>query len=491
MNWIVELKNRIRINEVVSNYCKVGNSRLIKCPFHPEKTPSFSIDTSKNIFYCFGCGVGGDAIKFVELIERVNFIEACTKLAQIYGIEKPIYKPKEINPLEIIEKWCVDRLKENLKARAYLEERGLKLSTIKDFRIGWLKSYEEVRLFCEKNKISSTILQEYGLPSSLLKVMCNRIIFPIGRPVFAFGGRTLYDIQPKYLNSAESYLFKKKNTLYGLYKSSDNVFLVEGYIDVCMCYQAGLNAAGTMGTAISVESIKQLWKNNNHVILCLDGDNAGRKATNRIALEILPEIIPGKLLTFIDLPDGEDPASLIKAGKDIKSIPQISLINKIWSISIIDGPPEIKVANYNDLLDKAKTIKDYNLRKLYLTEWKELWFNRKYKQKNQHISNIDMYENILISIVLYNLEIFDHIYDYLITLPLKGELENIREILIKNVDKKVDLLHNDVIKSYMAIYSLNKLFTIAPFVKGGMEEIIQGWLEIFSFYQKSRGGSYD
>jgi DNA primase catalytic core len=594
MNWIEELKSKLNIVEVISHYCGSIKSRynkvVIKCPFHYEKTASCHIDRSRNFFHCFGCKTSGDSIRFVELIEKTDFLTACTKLAHIYGVEIVDNKPKDhaknkqIKCLELITSWSENSLKNNLDARMYLESRGLRPKTIRDFRLGWFGKSREFSMFCQTNTIDEHMLDSIGLPSPVIRAMQNRIIFPIGTPIIGLAGRVINGT-PKYLNTAESILFKKRETVYSkIINNKEYVVLVEGYLDVCLCYQQGISAVSCMGTAINKEHLIKLWQNTDHIVICLDSDEAGKRATIRIIEDILPSIIPNKLLTFINLPDGHDPASFIVSGESWDTLPQVDLPTKMWQLYNPNQYQHLekRVACYNQLLQRAEQVSDINLRRLYIKFWKEQWFNeynsmhKHYKGKgdtyrhvckydgteagrhssvhrydhtqptnlgtmrlhankpgtyiHQHDTNVVgqsntmhkhgqaqytrnpmyrhnrnnaetnytsmrqqehcstviqkyQYESILTSIIIHRLEIFDTVCDYFLDMNLEGELHEIRERILKNANKKLDLLSDDMVKCYVIIHSLNKISRSAPFIKGKTTDVIQGWLEMFKFYK--------
>ena len=486
MNWINELKDRIRIVDVVSKYVRLrSDTRMICCPFHSEKTPSCSLDYDRNFFYCFGCGATGDPIKFVELIERVNFMEACTKLAEVYGIpvRKTLPQDKSSeNLLQSIARWCADQLKHNIKVRSYLIDRGLNESTISTFKLGWMPSRYEFEKFCSLHKINQTDLDKVGLTYPVIRTMCERIIFPIGDPPFGLAGRILSQASvsiPKYLNTAETPFFKKKQSLYTIPRNSERIFLVEGYLDVCMCFQAGLSGAASMGTSVQPEHVVELWGRTDRVVVCLDGDTAGKKATIKLANNILKHLRAGKIITFIDLPEGEDPASMILKGINLKELEEVSLSEKLWSVTEVSIFPEAKLQRYKELITLADEIRDFHLRKLYTQQWKKLCFGDT-KKKNEYDNKL--YERILMSIIIWRPIILSQVQDYLMSMDLSGEFHKIREILLKTSGEGIDFTDLDVVKPEVKLYPINRLSSIAPFISGSQEEIVAGWLEIFSFY---------
>ena len=332
---IDELRRELDIVDVVSEYIKLeraGNNYKANCPFHPDKTPSFYVSPSRQIFKCFGCGVGGDAIKFVSLYENVSYLEAAKHLAKRHGIklnlkEESSEKKKLHEIMERVAELYHSKLRENRRALEYLKSRGIESSTIKRFSLGYAPaSGELVRLLKEIRG-----LEPYLKTGNLLQVeedryrdlFRNRLVIPIrdasGR-VVGFGGRLLEGEGPKYVNSPESGLFKKRELLYGFYEGISylrelkSALLVEGYFDVIALHQEGFrNTVATLGTSLGREHAQLLSRVVNRVYLLFDGDEAGRKAM-RLAV---PHLLRAGLEVFpVFLPEGLDPHDfLLKEGK--------------------------------------------------------------------------------------------------------------------------------------------------------------------------------
>ena len=355
-DFIDDLLNRTDIADVVEERItlkRTGRNYSGLCPFHKEKTPSFSVNPEKQFYYCFGCGAGGNAIGFVMEHDRVDFPEAITSLAQRLGLEIPQEatnqepKNKKINLayslLNRSAEYYQQQLRshpERTKAIEYLKGRGLSGQIAKQFLIGYappgwdnlIKHLEpsqpaEVSITGEQ-KISHQDLDEAGLV--ILKPEDNkcydrfrdRIMFPIvdmrGR-VIAFGGRVLTDEKPKYLNSPETDTFHKNRELYGLYQARQanreltRILIVEGYMDVVALAQFGINnAVATLGTATSEHHLTRLYKLLSEVVFCFDGDDAGRKAAKRALETALPIMEDGRQARFLFLPEGEDPDTLVR-----------------------------------------------------------------------------------------------------------------------------------------------------------------------------------
>jgi DNA primase len=336
---IEEVRSRADIVEIVGAHVRLrrtGRNFTGLCPFHQEKTPSFSVNAERGFFHCFGCGAGGTVFNFIMKMEGLTFPEAVRQVAQRYGIEIPesenaggpsaserdgLYRANQF-AADFFERalWKSD---EGARARAYLEARGITAATARAFKIGftpeqpvWLARALEKRGLADSGLKLGLLKRD---PAGAHDMFRARVMFPIrdvqGR-VIAFGGRVLDDRQPKYLNSPESPLYSKTRTLYGLYEArqaitaKDRAILVEGYVDAIMLAQAGFKeVVAGCGTALTVEQLRMLSRHTRNVLACFDGDNAGRKASLR-ALEIFLQA--GLLGRGIFIPAGFDPDTFIR-----------------------------------------------------------------------------------------------------------------------------------------------------------------------------------
>lgn len=327
----------VNILDIVSHYTplKQKSGRWWGCcPFHQEKTPSFTVDDRKGLFYCFGCGEKGNVFQFLMKIEGLSFVDSVCELAAKAGIEiqqeqsdgKPGLRRQllELNQKLIasFQHFLLER-EEGKKPLSYLQQRGFHLKTIKDFRIGFLPSKRGwLYHFLTKKNYSADFLDKSGLFSARKKDYClfqGRIIFPISDykgDVIAFGGRSLEDNGPKYINSPETVLFHKKKNLFGLdlaWKSinkAGSFYLVEGYLDVLALYQAGIqNTAAPLGTAFTIEQARLLSRAAQSGTFVFDGDEAGTKA----ALKSIPIAeASGLKAEVVGLVPGSDPADIIQ-----------------------------------------------------------------------------------------------------------------------------------------------------------------------------------
>jgi DNA primase len=339
-DFIQQVLDRTDIVALVERYVplkKAGANYQARCPFHNEKSPSFSVSPSKQFYHCFGCGAHGTAITFLMEHAGYSFIEAVKELAAQAGMQVPDdgkrVAPEEENRRDKLYE-CMDAaarhyrqtLKTHEAAIAYLKQRGLTGESAARFALG-VANDEWQPLAGVFADYQDALLVEAGLVISnegkRYDRFRDRVIFPIRNErgqVIAFGGRIMQKGEPKYLNSPETPLFHKGRELYGLFEhrraiqGEDQVLVVEGYMDVVMLDQYGVdNAVATLGTAITSDQAARLLRLANEVVFAFDGDAAGRKAAWRALENSLPQARDGKLLSFLFLPDGEDPDSFVRA----------------------------------------------------------------------------------------------------------------------------------------------------------------------------------
>ena len=327
--FIDDLLARVDIVELIDSYVplrKKGASYSACCPFHAEKTPSFHVTPAKQLYHCFGCGAGGNAISFVMAHENLDFIESLKLLAERVGIDLPKTTfSVETQPnstslyplLEEVTNYFQQELKQNQQAIDYLKNRGISGQMAKLFRIGYAPSHWDNLCKHFLNRYTPSDLIDAGLiikkeNGGFYDRFRDRIIFPIrdtkGR-VIAFGGRILTSGEPKYLNSPETALFQKGKELYGLYEARkashalDNMWIVEGYLDLIALVQAGItNTVATLGTALTSSHLQRLFRVTSEVIICFDGDKAGQQAAWRALEALLPLMEDDYRANFVILP---------------------------------------------------------------------------------------------------------------------------------------------------------------------------------------------
>lgn len=347
-SFIDDLLNRTDIVDVVSSRVslkKAGKNYSACCPFHKEKTPSFTVSPDKQFYYCFGCGAGGNALGFLMDHDNLDFPQAIEDLAKSAGMEVPREeggrqnKPRQPtdSPLYPLLTAAAEFFRQALKTHPsrraavdYLKGRGLSGEIARDFGLGFappgwdnLLKHMGTDTLGQKAMIDAGLLIENAETGKRYDRFRDRVMFPIrdsrGR-IIAFGGRVLGDDKPKYLNSPETPVFHKGQELYGLFEARknnrnlDEIIVVEGYMDVIALAQQGLrNAVATLGTATSEEHLKRLFRVVPSVLFCFDGDQAGRKAAWRALEAALPCLQDGRRARFLFLPEGEDPDSLVRA----------------------------------------------------------------------------------------------------------------------------------------------------------------------------------
>lgn len=346
--FIDDLLGRTDVLEVVGSRIKLkktGKNYSALCPFHNEKSPSFSVSPDKQFYYCFGCGAGGNAIGFLMDFERMDFPQAVEELARQASVDVPREErsgrsrqrtPRQDSPLYPVLENAAAYYRQQLRQHAqrkravdYLQQRGLSGQVAKLYELGFAPpGWNNLMGHLATDNTEEKVLIEAGLvvenPDSGKRYdrFRDRIVFPIrdsrGR-VIGFGGRVLGDDKPKYLNSPETPVFHKGRELYGLYEARrqnrqlDDILVVEGYMDVIVLAQHGVtNAVATLGTATSDEHLKRLFRIVNSVVFCFDGDNAGRQAAWRALQAALPTLEDGRHVRFMFLPEGQDPDSLIR-----------------------------------------------------------------------------------------------------------------------------------------------------------------------------------
>ncbi|MDE2229984.1 MAG: DNA primase [Alphaproteobacteria bacterium] len=402
--FLDELRHRISLAEIVGRRVKLvrrGREYTGLCPFHNEKTPSFSVVEEKGFYHCFGCSAHGDVIAFVMQTENLSFPEAVDQLARKAGLEVPKATPEERQRAEraatlqgALEAACAFfesqlRAPEGRAAREYLAGRGLDDAAIRRFRLGFAPDGREALKRALGGKFPEVLLLEAGLihqsddGRAPFDYFRNRVIFPIGDRggrIIAFGGRVIGDGQPKYLNSPETPLFAKGRNLYGwaaarAAAARDNSAIVaEGYMDVIALHRAGFGTAvAPLGTALTETQIEELWRLAPEPILCFDGDAAGQRAAARALDRALPLLKPGHSLRFALLPAGEDPDTLIhrQGAAAMRAILDAAapLAEMLWTIEKSAGPlrtPEQRAALRARLRARVRQVAERSVQQEYI-----------------------------------------------------------------------------------------------------------------------------
>ena len=330
---IEALKTRLDIVDVVGNYIelkKAGVNYKAPCPFHDEKSPSFVISPSKQIYHCFGCGVTGDPIRFVMEYEKLNYPEALEKLASQYNFSlqytTDTQKKTDTRLMEKLNDYYKGLLDSNPEAQAYLSDRGVFESSIEKFGIGYAPASQQTLAFLKSQLFDLKEGIELGVigegDNHLFARFIERVTFPIhaqNGSMVGFGGRTISGHQAKYVNSPQSKIFNKSKLLYAYHLAKESIhknkemIVTEGYLDVVMLHQAGFtNAVATLGTALTSEHLPLLRKGEPRIIMAYDGDNAGLAAAIKASKLLSAGGMDGGVVIFAQ---GLDPADMVKNGK--------------------------------------------------------------------------------------------------------------------------------------------------------------------------------
>ncbi len=335
--FIQQLLERVDIVQVIQprvSLKRAGREYQACCPFHNEKTPSFTVSPDKQFYHCFGCGAHGSAIRFLMQYEGLSFPEAVEELASLAGMDVPreggdAQPSRRLGDLTELMQWVTGWYRKQLQlsepARNYLKQRGLKQAVIDGFALGFAPDRWDALQQALPGQ--TKLLQQAGLVSTSdsgrhYDRFRNRLLFPIHNrrgQVIGFGGRLLEGDGPKYLNSPETPLFHKGRELYGLWQARklghtrEQILVVEGYMDVLALVQAGFaNTVATLGTATTEEQVLLLFRASRHILYCFDGDRAGREAAWKALLNTLPQMQDGRQVSFLFLPEGDDPDSLVR-----------------------------------------------------------------------------------------------------------------------------------------------------------------------------------
>ncbi len=444
---IEQLKSRLDILDVVGSYIelkKAGANFKAPCPFHDDKSPSFVVSPSKQIYHCFGCGAGGDSIRFVMEYEKLSYPEAIEKLAAQYNFSLQYtdnqHQQKRSQLLDKLNEYYQTLLTHNQNALAYLKERGIFESSVEKFGIGYASSSAQTLTYIQKNMFTMREAMEVGAAGHDNGKSFARFIERITFPIFAtngtivgFGGRTITGHQAKYVNSPQTKLFNKSKLLYAYNFAKDAIYknrqiiITEGYLDVIMLHQAGFtNAVATLGTALTLEHLPLLRKGEPDVIMAYDGDNAGAAAALKAARLLSASGFNGGVILF---GGGMDPADMVKNGqieelntlfRHPKSFIEFVIDRIVMGYNIKD--PKGKEGALDEAIGYLKTLtpllqEEY---KIYLSS--TLGVNPSFVKVSSHnlvhtnkkelrTPHRDMWELSLVKTVLEHPELIDQILD--------------------------------------------------------------------------------
>jgi DNA primase len=404
--WLDELRARTTLSTVIAPSVKLiraGREWKACCPFHNEKTPSFTVNDDKGFYHCFGCGAHGDAIRFLTDQRGMPFMDAVKELAGKAGMEVPAPDPKAkeradrtaslTDVMAEVAAWYAEQLQgiAGAEARDYLKRREISPAAIDRFGIGFAPD-SRAALKRALDHLGEDQLIETGMlirpddGKDSYDRFRGRLMIPIRDPrgrVIAFGGRILGPGEPKYLNSPDTPLFDKGRTLYNIdragpaSRTAKRLIVVEGYMDVIGLDRAGIaEVVAPNGTAVTEAQLERMWRLDPAPILCFDGDSAGRKAAIRAALRALPHIAPERTLRFVELPPGQDPDDVVRSGgseafEALLASPE-PLDARLWRHEFEAAPlttPEARAGLRQRLIDHSSTIGDPALRRLYRDQW--------------------------------------------------------------------------------------------------------------------------
>lgn len=538
------LRSRLSIATIVGGKVKLtrkGREFIGLCPFHHEKTPSFTVNEEKEFYHCFGCGAHGDIVRFLTEAHNYTFIEAVKELSSRAGLtlpkdslDKSDDPQEDLTPLRQALHEASLWFHKNLflakygEALRYTERRGLHSETLKTFKLGFapeanhaLEKYLKEKGFTEETLLKAGLLVQGDPARPPYERFRKRLMFPIsdaqGR-VIAFGGRLLGTGEPKYLNSPETPVFSKGKLLYGYFQAknkpqNDALVIVEGYMDVISLYQAGIKGAvAPLGTALTEDQILLAWRLSPEPVLCFDGDAAGLKAAARAAERVLPLLKPGYSLKFALLPAGEDPDSLVqKGGQFQKIIAQARpLLETLW-LFLTHGKtfktPEQKAALQKQCALWANAIQDEQIKKHYHYAFKDLFYqNLLTKQgktkslaplRKTDLDFLSIHEHLLLAILINHPILLSEVSDDLACLDFKEERLHTVKNAILHFYGEGDL-DETAMKDYLLeqgfTREIEKILSSHILIHGSfalphasLNEAREGWKEIFNHIQNKLG----
>lgn len=549
-----ELRDRLTLSEIVGRRVRLTRAgREFKgcCPFHKEKTPSFTVNDDKQFYHCFGCGAHGDAVEFVMQQDNLSFIEAVEMLAAQAGMEVPQQTPQEVaqarnekslhSLMDDAANFFTHVLyetKEGSGPLAYVRERGMSAEALTAFRIGYspadgqtLRRYLKEKGYTDEQIVEAGVIRRStrgGEPYSFFR---ERLMFPVsdkrGR-VVAFGGRVLpgntAEDAPKYINSSDSPFFHKGRMLYAesharaAAADGQPIIVVEGYMDVMACWQAGFRGAvAPLGTALTEDQILVLWKLCNAPVLCFDGDNAGRRAAARACERILPLLKPDYTARFAFLPEGQDPDSLLRGqGRGAlqavldSALPMADFIWSRHTAGQAFESPEARAGLSKGLEDEAARIADRGVQHYYRQSFREKIFaafrwkgakagKRKKDERKDRVrdvmrlrrpafTDLSLSRQVLLVTVINYPEIFEFVEEELGSLDIENKrLDLVRQSILDIMgsgnaldrDGIVNYLNGNGFGEELSLLMSEGVYTHAGFARPGRSvgEAQVGWFE--------------
>ncbi len=517
---VEDLLARINIVDIISQHVKLrrtGKNFIGLCPFHKEKSPSFTVSLEKQIYYCFGCHEGGNAINFLMKYENLSFQETLENLGRQYGVEVTRRSgEKRTSTLEALSKladYYHQQLKSSRFAQQYLARRGIHEDTIEEFKIGFSdRSRQDLKGFLKKSGFPTDILLSTGIirlkEGEMYDMFRGRIVIPIfdvNKRTVGFGGRAIEkDALPKYINSPESPVFSKRNALFGIEKTKNiiteinEVFIVEGYFDLIALYQSGLrNVIATLGTAITENQLSRLRNYTENITLMLDGDEAGIKSALRLIGVFSDMDIQGNMIM---LPSGHDPDSFVrkegiegvkKVIKDKKSILDyfFDYAKNKYGVNNLEG----RIAFIRAVMPHIEAIQDGIKKRLYIKrvseltsiEEQHLWDGLK-ERTNNSVPENDLSQSIIgkriIGILLNNPELIKlckekSIIEYINDAPTKEVLKNIFSYFQQEKELTTSSFVQEIEKDSLRELVLSAVLDAAEYDDVENEKVIYDYLK--------------
>jgi DNA primase len=515
---IENLKNNLDVVDVISQYIelkKSGANFKACCPFHGETTPSFVVSPAKQIYHCFGCGVGGDSIKFVMEYEKLSYPETIEKLASMNNFnleyEENSEKKQDTKIIEEVNKFYQKLFVSNNTVKEYIHQRGISEFSIEKFEIGYAPVSADTINFLKSNHYNLPDAIDLGIidtgTNGLYSRFIERITFPIysiNARLVGFGGRTITGHNAKYVNSPQTKLFNKSKLLYGYHLAKEHIYkknriiVCEGYLDVIMLHQAGFNTAvATLGTALTVDHLPLLRRGEPKVILAYDGDKAGLAAAFKASIMLSQSEFDGGVIIFAD---GMDPADMVNKNK-INELSEI-FANPIpftpYAIDYIVSKYDINDANQkqkalieaNDYLKSLGLIyqdeyKRYLAQKLNIRENLIQISSNKQRAFEPNLSKFDVAELSVIKYILENNNVIDEVLDIID----EDMFEHYKDEFSLSINNSKDIKLNKIllderIKNYSYEELKNQLFKFL--VKYYEKKLLQlSYDKDFDFKQKA------
>ncbi len=425
MNLFSKVKDHVSLLDYASQFVRLnkkGSSYLGLCPFHSEKTASFSLDAEKGLFHCFGCGACGDLFDFYSLYHSVSKKEALYSLCAYAGIDIAFEKKTDKNDLATLNSFFSN----SSKHFEFLEFRGVQKEVAVKFKLGWAPDKKQILDYIYDNKLN---LKAYGFDDYFWTMFENRIVFPIFDAVgsvCSFGGRAL-DSRSKYINGPASSFFDKSSLLYGInfLRHKKEIYLVEGYLDVIALYQAGFDSLASLGTSFTSKQLSIAWGKNENLVVAMDADAAGLKSSKKIASFALEQIDVGKKISFLYWPDGDDAASYLQKNNDIMVLRRDLLHEFLFRVNEKMSNPDDAAIFLSELMKMANEIGNIALRSQYKKYWRDLWWNfgKAKKVFKVELPNLQKDRNVLLlfKYVLMYPAILEEVDEYFLKLVANNQ----------------------------------------------------------------------